>query len=307
MHAGVAIAPTAVIALACGLAPASAQPLTIDRVRSAVDAVPDLDFPAQPSKLSVFSNPGMAIYKPEGAGPFPAVVLVHQCGGLAPPGGRYRNVSMLDWARVATAHGYVAFLVDSLAPRGIDSVCMGAKQGVTVSRGVRDAFQALEHLRKLDYVDPERIVMAGFSWGAMVGLGASGKANGEGLGDGRRFKAVVSFYPGCWTGRTPTGASFEFVPPDIDRPLLVLMGDQDTETPPAECLQRMEPQKASGAPVEWHVYPGATHCFDCAHLDRYRKVDARGHDVVYRYDKAATQDAEQRMFGFFDAALRKAN
>ena len=39
----------------------------------------DLEFPAKPSRLSFSSTPEMALYKPDGRGPFPAVVLHHQC------------------------------------------------------------------------------------------------------------------------------------------------------------------------------------------------------------------------------------
>ena len=73
---------------------------------------------------------------------------------------------------------------------------------------------------------------------------------GTTLGAGERFAAVVSFYPGCFTIRPPVGAPFEIVNPDIDRPLLVLMGDKDTETPPGECVSKLELARAAGAPVE---------------------------------------------------------
>jgi dienelactone hydrolase len=281
------------------------QDIPVERLRAAVQSVKDLEFPDKPSSLGMLSIPGMALYKPEGSGPFPAIVLLHQCGGLRSPDGKRSNTSMLDWARVAVARGYAVLLVDSLSSRGVDMVCMGPKNGVTVSRGVRDAFQALEYLRKLDFVDKERVVLAGYSWGAMVGTLASGRAYGAALGEGHRYRAVTAFYPGCFTVTLPNGRPFDMVPPDIDRPLLVLMGDQDTETPPAECLQRLEPQKARGAPIEWHVYAGATHCWDCAWLDGLRKVDFRGNSVVYRYDKAMTQDAERRMFAFFESVLGK--
>src|SRR3977135_4109829 len=48
---------------------------------SAASQAKDLDFPAEPSGISS-STPRMALYKPEGAGPFPALVLQHQCSGL---------------------------------------------------------------------------------------------------------------------------------------------------------------------------------------------------------------------------------
>jgi dienelactone hydrolase len=46
------------------------------------------------------------------------------------------------------------------------------------------------------------------------------------------------------------------------------------------------------------VYPGTTHCWDCENLHGYSKVDVRGNNVVYYYDKTATRDSAQRMFEF---------
>jgi len=262
----------------------------------------DLDFPTEPSKLTAFTTPTMALYKPDGPGPFPAIVLMHQCGGLGNPNGRWQNKSMLDWAREAVSRGYVALLVDSLGPRNTDTVCMGAKNGVTFTRGVRDALQAAEHLRKQPYVDAKRVAMAGYSWGAMVGVLASSKLWGEALNAGQRFDAVVSLYPGCFRVQPPGSAPYEIVNNDIDRPLLVLMGGQDTETPASECIPRLEPLKAAGAPVEWNLYPDATHCWDCKNLNGNRKVDVRGNSVLYTYAENVTADSGQRLFEFVERA-----
>jgi dienelactone hydrolase len=264
----------------------------------------DLQFPAEPVAPAAVDRPQMALFKPEGAGPFPALVLLHQCGGL---GARKPNESMLGWAKDAVARGYVALLVDSLGPRGVDSVCYGPKGGVIFTRGVKDALQAAEHLRKFDFVDQKRIALAGYSWGAMVGvLASSARWSGNAL-PGTRFAATVAFYPGCFNIRPPTAAAYEIVQPDIDRPLLVLMGQQDTETPAEECVAKLGAAKAAGAPVEWHVYPQATHCWDCRSLDGYSKTDARGNSVSYRYNAEYTADSAQRMFQFLERnmALRQ--
>lgn len=260
----------------------------------------DLQFPAQPVALSSIDRPQMALFKPEGAGPFPALVLMHQCGGL---GARKPNESMLTWAKEAVARGYVALLVDSLGPRGVDTVCYGPKGGILFARGVKDAMQAAEHLQKFDFVDRKRIALAGYSWGAMVGvLASSARWSGNAV-PGLRFAATVAFYPGCFTIRPPTVAAYEIVQPDIDRPLLVLMGQQDTETPAEECVAKLGTAKAAGAPVEWHVYPQATHCWDCRQLDGFSKTDVRGNSVVYRYGADDTADSLQRMFQFLDRSM----
>lgn len=261
----------------------------------------DLEFPTETSALSSVERPQMALFKPEGAGPFPALVLLHQCGGLG--NALWRNESMLDWAKQAVARGYVALLVDSLGPRGVDSVCYGPKGGVIFSRGIRDALQAAEHLQKFDFVDGKRIALAGYSWGAMVSvMASSARWSGNAL-PGRRFAAAVAFYPGCFTIRPPSLAAYEIVQPDIDRPLLVLMGQKDAETPADECVAKLTTAKADGAPVEWHVYPQATHCWDCRSLDGFSKKDMRGNSVIYRYSVEYTADSLQRMFGFLDRTM----
>lgn len=261
----------------------------------------DLQFPAEVSAFSSIDLPRMALFKPEGAGPFPALVLLHQCGGL---GSRQRpNESMLGWAKEAVARGYAALLVDSLGPRGVDTVCYGPKGGVIFSRGLKDALQAAEHLQKFDFVDPKRIALAGYSWGAMISVLASSAGwSGKAL-SGQRFAAAVAFYPGCFAIKPPTAAPYEIVQPDIDRPLLALMGELDTETPAEECVAKLGAAKAAGAPVEWHLYPQATHCWDCKQLDGFAKTDVRGNKVVYRYSADHTADSLRRMFQFLDRVM----
>jgi dienelactone hydrolase len=210
---------------------------------------------------------------------------------------------MLGWANEAVARGYVALLVDSLGPRGVDSVCYGPKGGVAFARGVKDALQAAAHLKKFDFVDRKRIAMVGYSWGAMVGVLASSARWSANALPGTRFAAAVAFYPGCFTIRPPAVAAYEIVQPDIDRPMLVLMGQQDGETPAAECVEKLGVAKAAGAPVEWHVYPQATHCWDCRNLDGFSKIDVRGNRVVYRYSGDDTADSLRRMFEFLDRTM----
>jgi dienelactone hydrolase len=268
-------------------------------LRQIAERAADLTFPTEISPA--FGTPRMALFKPEGAGPFPALVLLHQCGGLG--GAAWQNRSMVDWAREAVARGYVAFIIDALGPRDVRSVCLGPRNNVTFARGVRDALQAAAHLRRQPFVDKARVALAGYSWGAMVGLLASSRGWGEALKEDERFAAVASFYPGCFHIQPPAAPAYDILREDVDRPLLVLMGDADTETPAADCVTRLQPAQASGAPVEWHVYAGATHCWDCSTLDGFSKVDVRGNHVTYRYDPATTQDSATRLFAFLERQM----
>lgn len=203
----------------------------------------------------------------------PAIVLVHTCGGISERS-RY-------WTEEFLKRGYVVLVIDSFGPRAVNTNC-GPKRRVSVARSVKDAFDALGHLQKLDFVDARRIGLVGMSWGGAVGHLASSKLWADALSGGPRFGAIVSLYGDC---RSPASGT-NLLREDVDRPLLVLMGDADKEAPPADCLPTLHILKERGAPVEWYVYPGATHAWD-------------------RYSKEATEDSGRRIFDFMERHLGK--
>jgi dienelactone hydrolase len=272
---------------------ASAQSFQ-ERVLSSASQAADLKFPDEAMELSASSPLAMAIYKPPGTGRFPALVLVHTCGGLRP--------EIRSWTKEALSRGYVAFVIDSLGPRGLKTVCR-PPSAVSIWRGVQDSFQALDHLARFEFVDPDRVGLMGFSWGAMVGLLASSKTVAGVFSPSKRFAAVASLYPGCYFPASGTREEIEFLRNDTDRPALLLLGQLDTETPPADCLPRLEALKERGAPVSWYLYPKATHCWDCRSLHNLSKEDSLGHKVVYLYDEQVTKDSGLRAFDFLAAHL----
>lgn len=253
----------------------------------------DLTFPDHAETADDLTQPRMALLKPSGTGPFPALVMTHQCAGL--------NPAVAEWARVAARRGYVVLLVDSLQPRGVRSVCYGPRAGVNLFRGARDALQAADHLRKLPFVDGTRISFVGFSWGAMVGLVVASANYAQALG-GRPFRAVASFYPGCFRISRPNTPAFDIVSADMHQPVLVLMGESDLETPATECVQKLQMAKTVAAMVDWHVYPHTGHCWDCEQLDGFSKTDIRGNRIQYHYDPSVTQDSLTRLFQFLETA-----
>lgn len=266
------------------------------------DRVRDLDLPTEPTDIATVDVPRLALYKPAGNGPFPALVLLHQCGGLRSANGRWQNLSMLDWAREAVGRGYVVLQLDSLEQRGAKSLCQGPQNDVFPSRGMRDALLAAAHVRKLPYVDPRRVAFAGYSWGGGIGLGIGNRRSSGVLDVPARYDAVASFYPPC-IFHPKTGARYTVIMDGIDTPLLVLLGGRDNETPPQECTPGLASQKQGGAPVEWHLYPEATHCWDCKNLHGFKKVDIRGSNVEYLYDETTTRDSATRMFDFFEKSF----
>jgi dienelactone hydrolase len=245
----------------------------------------ELKLPGEVKTLRFFSPLEMAIYKPEGNGPFPAVVLLHTCGGL--------SQHIRDWTKQALGRGYVVFVVDSFGPRGLKGC---TPPTTSVERGTKDALDALAHLAKFDVVASGRVGLIGFSWGGDVALYEASQEMGTGSDPAGRCAASVALYPECVT---PKGR--EHLRSRVERPLLVLMGELDNETPAADCVSRLD-LKAQGAPVEWHVYPGTTHAWDKAENNGNTKQHVRGF-VTYRYRSAAYEDSVRRAFDFLAARL----
>src|SRR5262245_63245409 len=65
--------------------------------------------------------------KPEGAGPFPAVIGLHGCAGMHDTTKRKLVDELVGW-------GYVVLLVDSFATRGIEHACTGGAPGIIYTR-----------------------------------------------------------------------------------------------------------------------------------------------------------------------------
>ena len=88
------------------------------------------------------------LYKPSGAGPFPALVLLHGCSGIQPV--------TIAWAQWLTAQGYVALVLDSFSGRGLTRVC-GDSAPLTGGARAPDVHAAAQHLKSLPFVDGERL------------------------------------------------------------------------------------------------------------------------------------------------------
>jgi dienelactone hydrolase len=248
----------------------------------------DLEFPAEPTRPEEIDR-RMALLVPDGPGPFSAVVLMHQCAGL--------NPAIVQEAKELVARQHVVMLVDSLGPRDVKSVCYGPQNGVNLFRGLRDALQAADHLRNLPHVDRKRVAIAGSSWGGMISLMAASPTYRMWLGFPIPPSRVVAHYPGCFTIKPPQGTGFEVFNRDVDVPVLALLAARDTETPAVECERKFREANLSEA-IDWHVYPDATHCWDCQQIDGLQKIDVRGNLVSYRYDAAVSRDALERTQSF---------
>lgn len=222
------------------------------------------------------------VFKPEGDGPFPAVVLIHTAGGLA-------NEHIKVHAQNLLAKGYVVLIQDSLGPRKI-SVVKSTTPEVHPPIGVKDAYEGWAFLSKQSYVDKERIYQMGTSWGGFVASALGSKGIAEVSQAKGRFRASVGLYSTCNLGQFDP---YRYIFPDTDRPVLLLLAGADKELlhrGQGDCFKELEDLKSKGLPIEYHVYEGVGHAWD-----------KKGETMLgYIYNDAVTKDSFQRAIDFFE-------
>jgi dienelactone hydrolase len=230
-------------------------------------------------------NPGDRIQgylaKPDGTGPFPAVIVLHGCAGMHDTTKQRLVDELVRW-------GYVILFVDSFATRGIDHACISSTFATGLKRKA-DAYGALVFLASQTFVDPQCVAVVGFSQGGWITLSVAGSNSFELFVRPRnlRFLAAVAFYPRCRAAR-----------PEI--PTVIFVGALDDWTPAAECSDRIAIWGNDGPPIELVVYPGAYHGFYYPHLEPGRTLF--GHWV--EYNGAAADNATHRLHQFLDRHLK---
>jgi dienelactone hydrolase len=198
-----------------------------------------------------------------GGGTGPAVLALHGCGGLYNRDGRTLDARYPEYAARLHAAGVHVLLTDSFTPRGARQIC-SVKHGdrsITVETRRQDAIAAVRWLQARSEVDPQRIVLLGWSHGAMTLLTAINAARAP---HAAPLAGAIAFYPGC---RATLQQPFR-----LDTPLLLLLGEKDDWTPPGRCIALAErvSQAQPQADLTLRVYPDAYHGFDSARPVRLR-------------------------------------
>jgi dienelactone hydrolase len=213
-----------------------------------------------PHRVDIPSGGGVLhaqLYKPDGDGPFPVVIALHGCGGLAghsePVQPRYR-----DWAEQLLKQGEAVLLPDSYASREVGPQCHNRERRILARRErVVDILAARQWLLQQPWAAHDRISLLGWANGASALLWAVrpqlSSRNFE-----PDFRSAIAFYPDCrissglgWSARVPT---------------LVLIGAKDDVSSPPACRQMVEGAHGRSALARIVVYPSAYHDFDRANL-----------------------------------------
>jgi dienelactone hydrolase len=207
---------------------------------------------------------GVYVVRPDGKGPFPAVLFLHGCTG-------FDGFLAVAADRLA-ARGYIGVALDALGPRGVQNAC-GGKDDADETGAAR---ATLAWLQKQPYVIPDRLGVVGFSMGADAALSlidTHDAAPPAGL------RVAAAYYPSC---EDRDGL--------VSVPVAIFDGDADKVTPAAPCAAMAHAGAAAGKPITITTYPGATHGFDLPGPDR----TFFGEPV--HYDPSASADAALQTF-----------
>lgn len=181
----------------------------------------------------------------QGTGKMPVVVLMHGSSGV--------GATTEAWVHAFNAMGVSTFVIDGFTGRGLTVV--GPNQALLGRLNlIIDIYRSLEILAKHPRVDPDRIVLMGFSRGGQAALYASlDRFNKLWNKSGAQFAAYISFYPDCSTTyQTDTEVAA--------RPIRIFHGTPDDYNPVKSCKAFVERLKAAGRDVT--EYPDSAHGFD---------------------------------------------
>ncbi len=206
---------------------------------------------------------------PSGAGPWPAVVVLHGAEGPAINPG-YRLI-----AQGLAEAGFAALQVDYFSQTpggGTFGIPPESDYEKDASVWLREIGDAVSYLQARPEIDPQRIGLNGYSLGAFMALDAA-------MLD-PRAKAVVEFYGGVVPGLARNLGQMP--------PVLILHGDADSIVPVNYAHALQDLLSAHGRPYEIQIYAGAQHGFNF-------------------FPGADAQDAYARMGAFLDKWLAAPN
>jgi dienelactone hydrolase len=235
--------------------------LTIGGVSLAAPAAEEAESGGPPPDARLVSFPSGELtlrgylYKPQGPGPFPAIVWNH---GSEPKPGWGPHL-----AKFYTSHGYVFFMPHRHGQgRSPGDYIMDLESRLKESGGRArymqgsvelqelynlDVVAAVEWLKKQPFIDPKRMVMGGVSFGGIQTVLSAEK----GLG----LRGFIPFAPGAmsWAGNPLLGERLLSAVQKSTVPIFLIQAKNDYNLAPSEVLGAALRKK--GPPNASKVYP----------------------------------------------------
>jgi len=210
------------------------------------------------------------LYTPQGKGPFPAIIVIHEWWGL--------NDWVKEQASKFADEGYVALAVDlyrgkvATTPDEAHEIM----RGVPEDRAKRDLHAAFEFLASQPSVKKDRIGSIGWCMGGGYSLDVA-------LQEPALAATVINY------GHLATdGDALK----KINAPILGLFGGQDRGIPVADVRKFEESLRQMGKKIDIKIYDDAGHAFESPNNKAgYREADAA--------------DARKRTLEFLASSLKK--
>jgi len=224
---------------------------------------------------------------PNGSGPYPAVIFLPGCDG------KLTDIDRV-YDSVFAGQNYVVLSFDTHGSRHLGDTCGRSESVLSALTQAKDAISANVYLRTLSYVDPNRIVVIGWSWGGSAALVASAKALPPAVGAAAAtFRTTAAFYPECgYLQRYSTS-------PRV--PVLILVGTADDIAPPDKCESAAQAAASNGQPVTIKTYDDAEHGFDVLNGPPIFVKALNGHMAA---DPAAAAAARTDLMGFLSDNMK---
>jgi dienelactone hydrolase len=220
-----------------------------------------------------------ALFKPEGAGPFPAVVYLGDCGPIGGTDDRSLEKTVVERN---LSKGFATLILDSFTSRHQrHGVCDRQNNPVWLGIRAADAHAAKDALAGMPDVDAKRIFLLGYDHGGSAAILAADAVTAA--SHKAKFAGVVAYYPFCGFS---CGCAFSV-------PTLIMIGDAD-ELAPADRWGSMK----NKANTELVIFKGATHRFATPSADG----GEGGHRVAY--DAKTAEDARARADAFIAAHMK---
>ncbi|HKY54647.1 MAG TPA: dienelactone hydrolase family protein [Anaerolineales bacterium] len=253
----------------------------------------------QPQKVNFGNIQGINLigwlFKPDGNGPYPAVVMMHGCLGAYSFGEPAQGINSLyrEWGDRLVNAGYVALLIDSFTPRNaLQNQCRNGTSEVSeVNDRPYDAYAGLNYLSSQAFVDANKIALLGWWHGGSSTMATMDVTK---FAADSSFKAAVAFYPDCGLSNAFGGIRRNTWKPYA--PFVILHGSADTVANPTTCMTRvLSAQQLGATNVTINIFENAQHHFDGA-----KQVT----DAFTQYGVDAKIAADAQIMHFFGTHLR---
>jgi carboxymethylenebutenolidase len=193
------------------------------------------------------------LVEPSGAGPFPAVLVIHENRGL--------NPYIEDVARRVATEGFLALAPDGLSPVG--GYPGNDDDGRTLQAGLDQGKLRTDMVNSARYVKSHarssgKLGVTGFCWGGST-------TNFLAATLGADVKAAVPFY----------GAAAETASVSAIKAALLIQYAENDQNINAMWPAYEAALKANGVSYEMHTYPGTQHGFHNNSTPRYNEAAAK--------------------------------